>query len=296
MAGKDRSAPPLWPAPALLVGLAAVAFVLAWRYGWPWEAFLVAAGLALVALAVELWRPGEGCPWWVYPVYLVSFVALIILIFFWLYLSGGMELAEAVQAGSAVVIAFFTITLWRSTQAQAEATRAMWKLQGELVRTELNPLLALEGSFSLSLYEWDADGVHLGIYLRKAVNFGRTGLFLEKIEWEFAEQSFLVELDRPLFPEKEVLFKDPPLFLGVRGARAKQLAEKLLHSKGNTSFLRGGEDLGALRVHIVKASGEKDSFTFHLRVPQEKGLEANVRISLSFRALSYKEEVVWLGW
>ena len=139
MAGKNRSAPPLWLAPLLSVVLAAAAFALAWLHGWPWGAFLLAEVLVLIALTAVLWRAGEGHPWWLYP---ALFVALVILVFSWLYLSGRLDLAGAVQAGSAVILAFFTITLWRSTQAQAEATQAMRELQQTLARSELVPCLA----------------------------------------------------------------------------------------------------------------------------------------------------------
>ena len=149
MAGKDRSAPP-WLAPLLSVVLAAAAFALARLYGWPWGAFLLAEVLALMALTAALWRTGEGHPWWLYP---ALFVALVILIFSWLYLSGRLDLAGAVQAGSAVVLAFFTITLWRSTQTQAEATNEMRRLQERFSRAELTPLVVVKSASLVSFAE-----------------------------------------------------------------------------------------------------------------------------------------------
>ena len=49
----------------------------------------------------------------------------------------------AVSLWPAFVVAIFTVALWRSTQAQAEATRAMWELQKKLVSKEFLPFLGV---------------------------------------------------------------------------------------------------------------------------------------------------------
>ena len=152
--GKSKAVRPC-VAPALSIVLALAAFWLAWRYGWPWGAFLLAEVLALMALAVALWRTEEGYPWWAYPALLVS---LVVLVFSWLYLSKKPDLAGAVQAGSAVVLAFFTITLWRSTHAQAEATKRLASLESLMVKAEVHPLLFAERAQFSSEWVYTAEG------------------------------------------------------------------------------------------------------------------------------------------
>jgi len=190
--GKTRVVPS-WVAPALSVVLALAAFWLAWRYGWPWGAFLLAEGLALVALAGALWRTDEGYPWWAFP---ALFVGLVILFFSWLYLGKGLKLAEAIQAGSAVVLAFFTITLWRSTHAQAEATRSMRDLQEALVRSELVPCLAFAiRSKQLVLARENPKNEHRNQPLLEVCNLSRWGVVVEDVSAK-AEELWVERVER----------------------------------------------------------------------------------------------------
>ena len=75
---------------------------------------------------------------------LAGFLALLVYV---LLLRLGLALERAASIAVSLwptfVVAIFTVALWRSTQAQAEATQAMKNLQEALARSELVPCLGL---------------------------------------------------------------------------------------------------------------------------------------------------------
>jgi len=125
---------------------------------------------------------------------LAGFLALLVYV---LLLRLGLALERAasiaVSLWPAFVVAIFTVALWRSTQAQAEATQAMRELQQTLARSELVPCLAFSvKSNQLVLHKGEVPGQPLV----EVCNLGRLGVLVGGVNAKSGEELGQIRVKR----------------------------------------------------------------------------------------------------
>jgi len=132
-------------------GTAVVLFVffLALSFGWSWWEFLVVEAAVLATLFVCSDSVKEEIGWQCVGIFLslamLGFAARkaelsVALVNVERFLANH---ATAVQAVAAIVMALFTVALWRATLLQAKATEGMRRLEEQLVSFEIKPLVAI---------------------------------------------------------------------------------------------------------------------------------------------------------
>jgi len=139
----------IWLVPIIFAVLAVSSLVLAYYFRDSRLQLLAAEALSLLGLALSLSRIQVDLSKYVL-LFAVIAAALVFSYFVLDFLSGKLALVELVEFSTPVVVALFTIALWRSTQAQAEATMEMKRVQEQLASLETTPILALD---SLILFE-----------------------------------------------------------------------------------------------------------------------------------------------
>lgn len=107
--------------------------------------------------------------------------ALVAALAYWGLLALGLPprdaAAVAFPLGPAFVVALFTVALWRSTHAQAEASREMRELQKRVVHAELSPLLGAR-------VVWEPREVGDGVdWWLEVSNLSKYGVLLTGVYW-----------------------------------------------------------------------------------------------------------------
>ena len=99
----------------------------------------------------------------------------------WVGLAPGQAASIAVPLGPSMVVAIFTVALWRATERQAEATRLMRELQVQLSRPELEVFLYF--SFVVAIWNDPPEQPSLQIRIARVGNLGKYGILVRKIEF-----------------------------------------------------------------------------------------------------------------
>ena len=172
------------------------------------------------------------------------------------------------------VIALFTVALWRSTQAQVEATRAMQELQARMAAADLEPLLGVR-----IVKEFDEEAETERTWLEVS-NLGKYGVLLLGVYWL---ESCAEDPPEPKAPEWLGKKSDFPMAI-PSGATVKAFVldslKRLFREEGADelgclalSLLHGGESLqrcygvakvveGVLRVVIDPGASPRDFVGF----------------------------------
>jgi len=169
---------------------------------------------------------------------------------YWVLLRFGLEPDRAASIAAPTwpgfVVALFTVALWRSTQAQAEATRAMQELQARMATADLEPLLGVR-----VVKEFDEEAEIERTWLEVS-NLGKYGVLLLGVYWL---ESCAADPPEPKVPEWLGKMSDFPMAI-PSGTTAKvfvldSLKELFQKEGGNVeelgclalSLLHGGESL-----------------------------------------------------
>ncbi len=144
------------------------------------------------------------------------------------------------------VVALFTVALWHSTQAQAEATREMQELQARMAAADLEPLLGVR-----VVKEFDEEAETERTWLEVS-NLGKYGVLLLGVYWL---ESCAAEPPKPKVPKWLGKMSDFPMAI-PSGTTAKAFVlgslKKLFQKEGGDveelgclalSLLHGGESL-----------------------------------------------------
>ena len=136
------------------------------------------------------------------------------------------------------VVAFFTVALWRSTQAQAEATRAMQELQARMAAADLEPLLGVR-----IVKEFDEEAETERTWLEVS-NLGKYGVLLLGAYWL---ESCAEDPPEPKAPEWLGKKSDFPMAI-PSGATVKAF---VLDSLKRLFQEEGADELGCLALSLL---------------------------------------------
>jgi len=292
-------------------GAAAVAFTfsLAAAFDWPWWGLLVAvaavaAALSLCGSSVKNMMVG-GCASLFLAAAALGLVAGRASIPSVLASVEGFlaNHATAVQAVAAIVMALFTVALWRATKAQAETTRVLKSLEEKRTEYEKAPLLAaseVEVKSNPGKYEINKEGAWVAVEdpaikltLKSLANIGRYGALIKRVEllgigsstsgiWRvFLREHFVIPImpgarkDIPLVVTDRFLMSGIESFFSTfmeegsstkDGAAAQALVRLTLVYGGNASE----ESTLCFRMQVAKANN-RDEGKKELSDEEKKG-------------------------